>query len=120
MEFDINFIWGILLGLVLMAVVLFLWRNKKGAKSIFKFKRPSIPAFKKEKSLIRPKKVDDTPPDSDWPGATVKGDPKAEDVEKISIEDIVKKAVEAEMAKLSVSPEEKARLEALEESNPTG
>ena len=113
MEFDYNFLWGAILGMVLMAVIMFLWRNKKGAKTIFK--KPPMPAFKKSPKI---KKVDDTPPDTDWPGATVKGEEKSED----SLEALIKRVVKEELSKTKdeISPEEKARLEALDESNPMG
>lgn len=151
MEFDFNFLWGAILGAVLMAVIMFLWRNKNGAKSIFK--KPPIPAFKKERSP-KIKRVDDTPPDSDWPDAKKK---RPEEIEldkaiargdKKRIKELIAKEEQTKDGELELTPEqiavqeafqngdikklrellneedisprEKARLAALEESNPMG
>jgi hypothetical protein len=80
MEFDINFIWGILLGAVIASVIWFLKTHKKmpsglKAKDAKRGTSGSVALAKAYKALLRTKrgqKVDDTPPPTEWPDATYK------------------------------------------------
>ena len=138
-EFDFNFLWGILLGAGIISGI-FLLRflknrpqrsTKRQSNDVVKVSKvdrgPTI--FSILVSKVKTKKVkpvDDTPPDSDWPGSTVKPKDVPKKVDRDEKLDTIIKIVGDltmdvnKLKEANVSPEEKARLEKLEESNPLG